>query len=63
MLTALLAFAFLASLLLGSESLSPRSVMDALFRPDHASRAALNIVRKVRLPRTGAAALSGAALA
>ena len=63
MLTALLAFAFLASLWLGSESLSPRTVFDALFRPDNVSRGALNIVRKVRLPRTGAAALSGAALA
>ena len=63
MLTALLAFAFLASLWLGSESLSPRTVFDALFRPDNVSRGAYNIVRKVRLPRTGAAALSGAALA
>jgi len=62
-LTALLAFAFLASLWLGSESLSPRTVFDALFRPDNVSRGAYNIVRKVRLPRTGAAALSGAALA
>ena len=63
MLAGLLAVALLLSLFLGSESLSPGSVIDALFRPDDASRAALNIVRKVRLPRTGAAALSGAALA
>lgn len=62
-LAALIALALLTSLSLGSESLSPASVFDALFRPDHASRSALNVVRKVRLPRTGAAALSGAALA
>lgn len=55
--------ALLASLWLGSESLSPKAVIDALFRPDQASDRALNIVRKVRLPRTAAAGLCGAALA
>jgi iron complex transport system permease protein len=37
-------------------------VFDALLRPDHASDRALDIVRKVRLQRTIAAGLSGAAL-
>ena len=62
-LVTLLVVALVASLALGSESLSPRTVVDALFRPDEVGRGALNVVRKVRLPRTAAAALSGAALA
>ena len=62
-LAALVLLALLASLTLGSESLSPGSVFDALFRPDRASRGARNVIRTVRLPRTGAAALGGAALA
>ena len=62
-LVALLGVALLASLWLGAESLSPGTVLDALFRPDEVSRGTLNVVRKVRLPRTAAAGLSGAALA
>lgn len=62
-LAAVLAVALLASLALGSESLSPKAVVDALFRPDDATERALNVVRKVRLPRSAAAGLCGAALA
>lgn len=58
-----LAGTLVASLWLGAESLSPGTVLDALFRPDEVSSGAYNVVRKVRLPRTAAAALSGAALA
>ena len=61
-LAALLVVALVASLWLGAESLSPGTVLDALFRPDEVSRGTLNVVRKVRLPRTAAAGLSGAAL-
>jgi len=53
----------LASLAIGSEALSPTAVIDALFRPDEATEPALNIMRKVRLPRSAAAGLCGAALA
>ena len=42
--------------------LSPAEVFDALLRPDQASDRALDVVRKVRLQRTVAAGLSGAAL-
>ena len=53
----------LASLAIGSEALSPTAVIDALFRPDESTEPALNIMRKVRLPRSAAAGLCGAALA
>ena len=42
--------------------LSPVEVFDALFRPDEATERALDVVRKVRIQRTIAAGLSGAAL-
>jgi iron complex transport system permease protein len=61
-LTGLLLVAVVASLALGSVRLSPADVFDALLRPDQASEGALDIVRKVRIPRTVAAGLSGAAL-
>jgi cobalamin transport system permease protein len=54
--------AVLAALALGSVRLSPGEVFDALVRPDRATDHALDIVRKVRLQRTIAAGLSGAAL-
>lgn len=62
MLGAALLITLLASLAFGSESYSPGTVFDALFHPDRSTRAALGVVRKVRLPRTAAAGLCGAAL-
>jgi iron complex transport system permease protein len=62
-LAALVVVALAASLALGSVSYSPGTVINALFRPDEVDRGAFNVVRKVRLPRTAAAGLSGAALA
>lgn len=59
----MLVAALLAALALGSESLSPATVVKALVRPDDVNRGAANVVRQIRLPRTAAAALSGAALA
>lgn len=61
-LGALLVGAVIAALALGSVRLAPGEVLDALLRPDRASDRALDIVRRVRLQRTVAAALSGAAL-
>jgi iron complex transport system permease protein len=55
--------AVLASLFLGSQSYSPRAVLQALFDPEAAPRGAVAVVRTVRLPRTGAAVCAGAALA
>lgn len=62
-LTLVVAVGLVASLVLGSVSLSPRAVARALFDPDHADRQTLAVVRRVRLPRTGAAVLAGTALA
>jgi cobalamin transport system permease protein len=61
-LGALLLIAVVAALALGSVRLSPGEVFNALLRPEEASERALDIVRKVRLQRTIAAGLSGAAL-
>ncbi len=61
-LTGLLLVAVVAALALGSVRLSPGEVFDALVRPEQASERALDIVRKVRIQRTVAAGLSGAAL-
>lgn len=63
LLAVLLGTAIVASLALGSVRLSPGSVLEALFSPATADDRALRVVREVRLPRTAAAALAGAALA
>jgi iron complex transport system permease protein len=57
------ALAVLAALALGSVRLPLAEVITALVDPSGADPAAVRVVRTVRLPRTGAAALSGAALA
>jgi iron complex transport system permease protein len=61
-LAGLLLVAVVAALAVGSVRLSPGEVFDALLRPEQADDRALDIVRKVRLQRTIAAGLSGAAL-
>jgi iron complex transport system permease protein len=61
-LVGLLVLAVLAALALGSVRLSPVEVIDALVRPERATDRALDVVRQVRLQRTVAAGLSGAAL-
>jgi iron complex transport system permease protein len=62
MAVALLAAA-VAALALGSVRLPPGDVFAAVVAPDGADPRAVRVVRSVRLPRTGAAALVGAALA
>ena len=62
LLLALLLLATLANLCLGASGLSPAELFDAVFRGDMESTAA-RIFRYVRLPRTLAALLAGAALA
>lgn len=62
LLLLLLAISALASLCLGASGISPAEMLSAAFRSDWNS-AAGRILRYVRLPRTLAAMLSGAALA
>ena len=57
-----LGIAALGALFLGSVSLSPAAVWQALVDPDHAGRGALAVVRTARLPRMIAALLAGGAL-
>ena len=57
-----LGVAALGALFLGSVSLSPAAVWQALVDPDHAERGALAVVRTARLPRMIAALLAGGAL-
>ncbi|HEY8526665.1 MAG TPA: iron ABC transporter permease [Acidimicrobiales bacterium] len=63
LLAGALAVAAVAALALGSVRLSPGDVVGALVAPDRTDRRAVTVVRTVRLPRTGAASLVGAALA
>lgn len=62
-LTVALLITFIAALAVGSVSIAPGRVVNALIRPDHADQSALAVVRQVRIPRSVAAALTGAALA
>lgn len=62
LLLILLALCALASLCMGASGISPAEMLSAVFRADSGS-AAGRILRYVRLPRTIAAMLSGAALA
>lgn len=62
-LTLVLVAAAIAALALGSVRLSPAQVVVALVNPGAADDTALRVVRLVRVPRTVAAGLSGAALA
>lgn len=62
-LTIALLAAIVAAMALGSVLLSPREVLRALVDPDSTERGVVTIVRQVRIPRTVAALLAGAALA
>lgn len=62
-LGAAVTLAVVAALAIGSVTLSPTRVLGAIFDPDGTDRSAVAVVRKVRIPRTIAAALSGASLA
>jgi iron complex transport system permease protein len=63
LLAAGLVVAAVGALALGSVRLGPADVVAALLAPDGADRRAVAVVRTVRLPRTAAASLVGAALA
>jgi iron complex transport system permease protein len=62
-LAVVMVVAVVAALALGSVRLSVGEVITALVDPGSADRTALRVVRTVRVPRTIAAGLSGAALA